>query len=107
MFKDTKALVNKIADTASEPLHTFDSMLKDDPDLLIPLAVIHVVPIALVIVGTTQIILGHQKLKAEKERTKQAKLHAMMGHHGPHAGRHGMHHMPKPPVNLVAKEEFE
>mgnify|MGYP000911680738 CR=1 FL=1 len=58
MFKDTKALVNKLADTASEPLHTFDNTIKENPDLVIPLAVIHVVPIALMIIGTTQVILG-------------------------------------------------
>ncbi|WP_203623542.1 MULTISPECIES: hypothetical protein [unclassified Lacticaseibacillus] len=99
MFKDTKALVKQIADTASEPLHTFDNTIKENPDLVIPLAVIHVVPIALMIIGTTQVILGHQKLKAEKERTKQAKLRAMMPHHGPHCGRH---HGPKPPMKLMA-----
>ncbi|MFD1392578.1 hypothetical protein ACFQ3L_03115 [Lacticaseibacillus jixianensis] len=105
MFKDTKALVNKIADTAAEPVHTFNSMLQEDPELLIPLAVIHVVPIALMIVGTTQIILGRQKLKAEKERTKQAKLRAMIAGHGPHCGRHGRLHGPKPPMKLMAEEE--
>lgn len=85
MFKETKAIAKQFVETAQEPIHTFDNMLKDDPELVIPLAIIHTVPVALMIIGTTQIIIGHQKLRAEKERTKQIRLKAML------------HHVPAPP----------
>lgn len=99
MFKETKAIAKQFVETAQEPIHTFDNMLKDDPELVIPLAIIHTVPVALMIIGTTQIIIGHQKLRAEKERTKQIRLKAML-HHG---CRH--HHGIKPHIHKLAKPE--
>lgn len=91
MFKDTKAIVNKIVDTAAAPIETFDAQLREHPNELIPLAVIHLVPIAMTIAGTVVIIRGAQRVRIEKERTKQAKLNAMRrgcrhGHGHPHGG---------------------
>lgn len=54
-----------------EPVHAFDHALEQQPDLIIPLAVIHLIPIALTLGGGIAIIRGHQKLRAEK-KTDQA-----------------------------------
>lgn len=90
MFKDAKAFANKIVDNVSEPIQTFDGIIKDDPEMIIPLAVIHLVPVALSIAGAVVIIRGHQQLKIEKERTKQVKIKAAAGV-GKHHGHHGPH----------------
>ena len=57
-----------------EPVRAFDRALEQQPDLIIPLAVVHLIPIALTLGGGIAIIRGHQKLRAEKERTKQLSL---------------------------------
>lgn len=69
-----------------EPVHAFDHALEQQPDLIIPLSVIHLIPIALTLGGGIAIIRGHQKLRAEKERTKQLSLKLEM--HKRHHGRH-------------------
>ncbi|WP_125703932.1 hypothetical protein [Lacticaseibacillus daqingensis] len=110
MFKDTKALVKQLADTAQEPLHTFDEVIKAKPEVLVALAALHVIPIALAIVGTTEIITTHQQLKMEKERTKQVKLRANLGcghhRHHPHHGPDGHRpHGPRAPRLLAEAAE--
>ena len=60
-----------------EPVRAFDRALEQQPDLLIP--------IALTLGGGIAIIRGHQKLRAEKERTKQLSLKLEMHKH--HHGR--------------------
>lgn len=68
-----------------EPVRAFDRALEQQPDLIIPLAVVHLIPIALTLGGGIAIIRGHQKLRAEKERTKQLSLKLEMHKH--HHGR--------------------
>lgn len=96
MFKDVKTIVNKVVDTAAGPIETFDQSLREHPEELIPLAVIHLIPVALTIVGTVVVIRGGQQVCIEKERTKQAKLRAAHGcHHGHHGPRSPHGHHPK------------
>ncbi|WP_225046782.1 hypothetical protein [Lacticaseibacillus kribbianus] len=84
MFKTSKEFVK----SATEAATAFNDTIKDDPEILIPLALVHVIPIALTIVGGTQICLMHQRLKIEREHTKQVRLRAELGR-GPHGGEHG------------------
>lgn len=47
------------------------------PELLIPLAVIHVIPVALFIHGSFKYASLREKRKLEQERTKQTKYQAL------------------------------
>lgn len=89
MFKTTKALANKVVDTAAGPIEAFDAAIDKQPELLVPLALVTVLPIALAIIGTTEIVVGRQKLKAERERTRQLKLRLAAKRHHHHGGPRG------------------
>ena len=89
MFKETKQMLNDTADMITGPVNAFDAALEKEPDLIIPLALIHLVPIAMVIHGTVKVLTGHQRLKIEREKTKQVMLQSGI------PLRHGRHHKMK------------
>ncbi|MFC6169897.1 hypothetical protein [Loigolactobacillus jiayinensis] len=72
MFKEksTKSQV-----PACHAMHGHHYLL-EHPQLLLPLAVIHVVPLALFIHGAFKYATLREKRKLEQERTKQAKYEA-------------------------------
>ncbi|MCI1985181.1 MAG: hypothetical protein LKJ69_03290 [Lactobacillus sp.] len=90
MFKDTKAIVSKLVNTASEPITTFDTTLRDQPELIVPLAVLHTSLLVAGIAAGAAIIRGHQAVVIAKEQTKQIKAQAQLGGRGHHHG--GCHH---------------
>lgn len=91
MFKDTKAVVSKLVDTATEPITTFDRTLQDQPELIIPLAVLHTSLLVAGIAAGAAIIRGHQAVVIAKEQTKQIRAQAQLGGRGHHHGgcKHG------------------
>lgn len=102
MFKDTKALVNKLVDSATEPITTFDATMKDNPELIVPLAALHTSVIVASIAATTAVICGFQQVRIAKEQTKQIRTKAMLAGHGKHhpgcqhgGCRHHQHGGPK------------
>ncbi|ARY90836.1 MULTISPECIES: hypothetical protein [Lacticaseibacillus] len=80
------ASIDELKDDLFEPVHAFDKAIEEQPELMIPMAVVHLIPIALALGGGIMIIRGHQKLRIEKERTKQLSLKLQMHKH--HHGRH-------------------
>lgn len=121
MFKDTKALITKVVDTTTAPIETFDQTVRDNPELVFPLAALHAGVIVASIAAATAVICGQQQVRIAKEQTKQIRLRAMLefhgkhhprGHHGGHHGdHHGDHHdgqhehhgMPHMPKRLLAQ----
>ncbi len=98
MFKETKALMDKFIETTTAPIATFDQTLKDNPDLVLPLAALHASVIVAGIAATTAVICGHQQVRIAKEQTKQIRIKAMLEGHGRH--RHGGCHHHKGPHAL-------
>ncbi|WP_262316496.1 hypothetical protein [Lacticaseibacillus parakribbianus] len=90
MFKTSKEFIK----SATQAATAFNDTIKNDPEILVPLALVHVIPIALTIVGGTQICLMHQRLKIEREHTKQVRLRAELhrGHCEAGKGGHCQHH---------------
>lgn len=75
------ASIDELKDDLFEPVHAFDKAIEEQPELMIPMAVVHLIPIALALGGGIMIIRGHQKLRIEKERTKQLSLKLQMHKH--------------------------
>lgn len=84
MFKDTKAFVDQLADATTGSIQSFDQTVKDNPELIVPLAVVHVIPIALSIAGVVVLLRGHEQIIIEKEKTRRVRMRFMMKHHGHH-----------------------
>jgi hypothetical protein len=73
MFKEKSA---KSQHPACHAMHGHHYLM-DHPQLLLPLAVIHVIPLALFIHGAFKYANLHEKRKLEQERTKQIKYRAL------------------------------
>ncbi|KRM71962.1 hypothetical protein [Lacticaseibacillus brantae] len=73
MLKQEK-MIRDAKEAAIGSWNAFDSALEKEPALIIPLALIHLVPIAMVIHGAVKVAVGHQHLKIEREKTKQVML---------------------------------
>ncbi|WP_461214957.1 hypothetical protein [Lacticaseibacillus sp. GG6-2] len=99
MFKDTKALITKVVDTTTEPIETFDQTVRDNPELVLPLAALHASVVVASIAAATAVICGAQQVRIAKEQTKQIRAKAMLEFHGKHhpgghhGGCHGGHHV--------------
>ncbi|WP_390407705.1 hypothetical protein [Lacticaseibacillus jixiensis] len=107
MFKDVKDTVLHVVDTVNAPITSFDEMMRENPDLLLPLAVVHASLCIAGIAGTVAVIRGHQQVRIAKEQTKQVRMRAFAefqgrhphppfghGHGGHHHGGH--QHAPRP-----------
>jgi len=73
-FKDEREMLADAVDSVKEPVRVFDQAIEKNPDLIVPMALIHLVPIVLVINGAVKVVTGHQRLKIEREKTKQVMM---------------------------------